>query len=205
MQSLTRADYDNDSPSLIQNAKNNFDNGLAGGSPSTSEYLVIGHDIHNQTAHNLTAYMLEQVLAQGYKPVTVGECLGDPEANWYRNSTGSVFTSSTAIATSTSTSAAVSPTAVSTDATCGGSTGSTCAGSTFGNCCSAAGWCGSGDTYCGEGCQSGFGTCGINVSQSSSTISSVAAAAATAVSTDASCGGSTGYTCQGSTFGNCCR
>ncbi|GAB7346912.1 hypothetical protein MBLNU459_g1983t2 [Dothideomycetes sp. NU459] len=219
-------DYANDSPLLIQNAKNNFNAGIAGGSPSTSDYLVIAHDIHNQTAHNLTAYMLQTLLAQGYKPVTVGECLGDPEANWYRNSSGSVFTSTTAIATSTTAiKSTVAPTATSTDATCGGSSGFTCSNSAFGNCCSASGWCGSGDLYCGEGCQAGFGTCGINVaslsssaaatttttksalpstSKSSSSSTSSAAASPTAVSTDASCGGTTGFTCQGSTFGNCC-
>lgn len=36
----------------------------------------------------------------------------------------------------------------------------TCQGSVFGNCCSPAGWCGSTAAYCGDGCQSGFGSCG---------------------------------------------
>ncbi|KAK4983728.1 hypothetical protein LTR50_007047 [Elasticomyces elasticus] len=108
-------DYDNDSPMLIQKAKNNFANGIAGRSPSTSGYLVIGHDIHNQTAHNLTAYMLETLLAAGYKPVTVGECLGDPSENWYRSSPGTEHTSATAIATSTTAAPSVSATAVSTN------------------------------------------------------------------------------------------
>jgi hypothetical protein len=36
----------------------------------------------------------------------------------------------------------------------------TCQGSVFGNCCSPAGWCGGTAAYCGDGCQSGFGTCG---------------------------------------------
>ncbi|KAK4967584.1 hypothetical protein LTR28_002528 [Elasticomyces elasticus] len=103
-------DYDNDSPMLIQNAKNNFANGIAGRSPSINEYLVIGHDIHNQTAHNLTAYMLETLLTAGYKPVTVGECLGDPSENWYRSSPGTEHTSSTAIATSTTAAPSVSAT-----------------------------------------------------------------------------------------------
>ncbi|KAF2810577.1 FAD-binding domain-containing protein [Mytilinidion resinicola] len=57
----------------------------------------------------------------------------------------------------------------STDASCGGSTGYTCAGSTFGSCCSAYGWCGSTDAYCGPGCQSGFGKCGSDPSTPSST------------------------------------
>ncbi|KAK5167276.1 hypothetical protein LTR04_007397 [Oleoguttula sp. CCFEE 6159] len=132
-------DYNNDSPTLIQNAKNNFAKGIAAGSPSTADYLVIGHDIHYQTAYNLTAYMLDTLLAKGYKLVTVGECLGDPQANWYRSAPGSVFTSATATPTSTSSAATVSPTRASTDGTCGGATAYTCFGSSFGNCCSANG------------------------------------------------------------------
>jgi hypothetical protein len=67
-----------------------------------------------------------------------------------------------------------------------------------------AGWCGSGTLYCGEGCQAGFGQCGINVPQSSSSISTAPPAQPTKVSTDATCGGTSGMTCQGSVFGNCC-
>ncbi|KAK8216368.1 chitin binding protein [Phyllosticta capitalensis] len=194
-------DYDNDSPTLIQNAKNNYDNAMAGGDPSSNQYLVIGHDIHEQTAHNLTEYMLQQLTAQGYRAVSVGECLGDPVANWYRQSSGSVFTSATGPVTvgptstlpvnskTTTTSVAVTPTAISQDATCGGTSGLTCLGSAFGNCCSVNGWCGSTSDYCADGCQVQFGTC------SNSTGS---------VSPDGSCGGSSGYTCLGSSKGNCC-
>ncbi|KAI9821948.1 MAG: hypothetical protein M1827_002530 [Pycnora praestabilis] len=169
-------DYDNDSPLLIQNAKNNFDNDIAGGSNLTSDYLVIGHDIHEQTAYNLTAYMLTQLLAQGYQPVTVGECLGDPPLYWYRTVGGapmstSAVSSSQPLSTvlpNTSTQPSVislalpSTTAriISPDATCGGTGNYTCLGSAFGSCCSPAGWCGSTDAYCGTGCQPGFGSCG---------------------------------------------
>ncbi|TKA63406.1 hypothetical protein B0A49_07458, partial [Cryomyces minteri] len=206
-------DYNNDSPTLIQNAKNNFAKGIAAGSSSTADYLVIGHDIHYQTVYNLTAYMLDTLLAKGYKPVTVGECLGDPQANWYRSAPGSVFTSATATPTSTSSAATVSPTRASTDGTCGGATAYTCFGSSFGNCCSANGKCGSTDVYCGVGCQATFGTCGSsNVSDSlststiisSSSTSIAPSASATIISSDATCGGTTGLTCFGSTFGNCC-
>lgn len=46
------------------------------------------------------------------------------------------------------------------DGQCGGT--QTCIGNTFGtgNCCSAQGFCGSGDAWCGVGCQSAFGQCG---------------------------------------------
>jgi hypothetical protein len=33
--------------------------------------------------------MLQTLQAKGYRAVTVGECLGDPEENWYRSSSGS--------------------------------------------------------------------------------------------------------------------
>ena len=51
---------------------------------------------------------------------------------------------------------------VTPDNTCGGSNGYTCdpSNSYGGPCCSAAGYCGKTDAYCGTGCQSTFGTCG---------------------------------------------
>lgn len=82
-------DYDNDSPLLIQNAKNNFLAKVSPSNPATDAFLVIGHDIHQQTAQNLTAFMLDTLTAKGYTAVTVGKCLGDPEANWYRTPGGS--------------------------------------------------------------------------------------------------------------------
>ncbi|KAI2609768.1 carbohydrate-binding module family 18 [Hypoxylon fragiforme] len=81
---LDTADYLNDSPTLIQNSKNNFDNYFVGTSPDDDDALVISHDIHEQTVHNLTEYMLLGLQSRGYRAVTVGECLGDPVANWYR-------------------------------------------------------------------------------------------------------------------------
>jgi len=81
--------------------------------------------------------MLDRILALGYKPVTVGECLGDPKENWYRSSSGNLFTSSTSAVTSaTKTSATIAPTATTTDGQCGGGSGFMCTGSEFGDCCS---------------------------------------------------------------------
>ncbi|KAK7193611.1 hypothetical protein DPSP01_000163 [Paraphaeosphaeria sporulosa] len=206
-------DYDNDDPNKIQNAKNNFNKYFQTDNVATDKFLSIEHDIHEQTAHNLTEYMLKIIQDKGYRGVTVGECLGDPAANWYRSSSGKIVTSSSSVPTATSSAATTAtPTKVSTDATCGGNTGSTCQGSQFGNCCSQAGWCGTTTDHCGTGCQSLFGTCGGDGSSLavSSIVSSVAAsvssaapaASATAVSTDGQCGN--GKTCKGSTFGNCC-
>ena len=52
---------------------------------------------------------------------------------------------------------------------------------------------GSSRAYCGTGCQSAFGTCGVK-----------STASGTVVSPDGTCGGTNKYTCQGSPFGNCC-
>ncbi|CAG8978235.1 hypothetical protein HYALB_00010726 [Hymenoscyphus albidus] len=81
---LDTSDYLNNTPELIQNAKNLFDQPLEGKSPATNEFLLIAHDIHNTTAEVLTEYMLQGIAARGYRPVTVGTCLGDDQANWYR-------------------------------------------------------------------------------------------------------------------------
>jgi hypothetical protein len=53
-----------------------------------AKWLDIQHDIHEQTANNLTEFMLKTITDLGYKGVTVGECLGDPVANWYRTAGG---------------------------------------------------------------------------------------------------------------------
>ncbi|EKG19445.1 Chitin-binding type 1 [Macrophomina phaseolina MS6] len=192
---LDTDDYDNTTPDKIQNAKDNFSKALAGKAAASNDFLAIAHDIHQQTAQNLTEFMLQTLQSAGYTAVTVGECLGDDKANWYRSSSGSVFTSSAASsatsapATTTSSAPTTTATKISTDAQCGGTTGQTCKGSTFGDCCSPAGWCGSTDAYCGAGCQSAFGTCSSTTGK---------------VSTDGTCGGTTGFTCKGSTFGDCC-
>lgn len=86
---LDTADYLNDSPTLIQNSKDIFSAALNAQTAvvEDSDFLVIAHDIHNQTANNLTEYMLVELLNKGYRPVTLGECLGDAKENWYRTDT----------------------------------------------------------------------------------------------------------------------
>lgn len=84
---------------------------------------------------------------------------------------------------------------LSPDGTCGSLTSYTCLNSGYGDCCSSSGWCGSSDAHCGGLCQSLYGTCTSSSASNNGTLS---------VSTDASCGGTTGYTCLGSTYGDCC-
>lgn len=83
-------DYNQDSAIKIQNSKNWFKGNITqgGATAKTDSWLEIGHDIHEQTAMNLTEYMLSTLTSLGYKGVTVGDCLGDPKANWYRAASG---------------------------------------------------------------------------------------------------------------------
>lgn len=190
-------DYNQLTPTKIQNSKNWFKGNITANNAqvASSDWLAIAHDIHELTAYTLVEFMLQTTTQLGYKAVTVGECLGDAPANWYRSSAGS------GTPTTTTTAPTSSPTKkVTTDATCGGTNGFTCQGSTFGNCCSSAGWCGSTSAYCGTGCQPGFGTCGT----SGTTTTAPAPTGTKKVSTDGTCAGTGGFTCQGSTFGNCC-
>lgn len=173
---LDTQDYLHDDPTLIQTSKDIFSAALSSTTAADGDFLAIGHDIHYQTAYNLTTFMLDTIEAQGYTAVTVGQCLGDPKANWYRDASGTSSSATTTATTSAATSTVNSALVISTDATCG--TGLTCQGSTFGNCCSQAGWCGSTTDYCGTGCQSAFGTCGTTSAASTS----VAAKAVSSVS-----------------------
>jgi hypothetical protein len=167
--------YLNDDPNLIQKSKDIFTNAIKGVNPAQNDFLLIEHDIHYQTVYNLTKFILDSMKASGWgAPVTVGTCLGDPKANWYRTAGTTIATcaagtftaipsTSTATRTSStstkaSSSAVATPSKISTDGSCGGSI--TCQGSTFGNCCSQHGWCGSTSDYCGAGCQPAFGSCG---------------------------------------------
>jgi len=79
---LDTQDYLNPLPSQIQNSKNIVEAALQ--VPGVTDYLSIQHDIVQQSVTNLTMYYYGLIKDKGWKGVTVGECLGDPEANWYR-------------------------------------------------------------------------------------------------------------------------
>ncbi|KAK4650139.1 hypothetical protein QC762_701975 [Podospora pseudocomata] len=160
---LDTAGYLNDSPRAIQTSKNIWDDAIEGSDPETDSFLQIEHDIHQQIVYNLTDYILTSLFSNGYRAVTVGECLGDPPSNWYRagpaSSSPSSSPSSAAVPTRTTISVAPTRTGASTDGTCGN--GITCAGTRWGACCSSFGFCGVGEEYCqlGNGCQAAWGRC----------------------------------------------
>ena len=74
----------------IQKSKDIWDKAIDGKNPCNTTYLAIEHDLQEQVVYNLTEYMLKSLLENGYRPVTVGECLGDPPQNWYRAGKGEV-------------------------------------------------------------------------------------------------------------------
>ncbi|RPB05609.1 glycoside hydrolase/deacetylase [Choiromyces venosus 120613-1] len=78
-------DYLHNTPETNQISKDIVHNYLVNANPANVDYLSIAHDIHDQTVHNLTTYMFDQMVKYRFAGVTVGECLGDPQANWYRN------------------------------------------------------------------------------------------------------------------------
>jgi peptidoglycan/xylan/chitin deacetylase (PgdA/CDA1 family) len=76
-------DYENASPAAIQTSIDKFAWAISG-DPALSSYIVLSHDVYAQTTDTLLRFMLETIEREGFKAVTVGECLGDPVQNWYR-------------------------------------------------------------------------------------------------------------------------
>lgn len=176
---LDTDDYNQLSEEKIQNAKNNFKSGIdaAKTEDEPQSRLSIAHDIHELSAHTLTNYMLQYLYDNGFTAVTVGECMGDPVANWYRDSTPAPPST-----TSASSSAPVpTPTGPTTqNGACGFANtegqGQSCIGfigpDGLSECCSPAGWCGNSADYCQTGCNPLFGKCGAQPSAVVSSTSS---------------------------------
>ncbi|KAH0610047.1 uncharacterized protein H6S33_012593 [Morchella sextelata] len=85
---LDTQDYLHTTPETQQLSKDVVHNILSSANSAVDDFLSIEHDIHDQSVHNLTGYFLDQMVAYGFKAVTAGACLGDPEANWYRDASG---------------------------------------------------------------------------------------------------------------------
>ncbi|KAJ0387961.1 hypothetical protein COL922a_001240 [Colletotrichum nupharicola] len=135
--------------------------------------------------------------------------------------TASAAAGSSSRASSAGTASASAPLASSTfpatsDGTCGAAAGKSCVGYSGGTCCSQYNYCGNTDAHCGTGCQSLFGSCQSSASGASSAASSAAGQASgtrtasasastnTNPSSDGSCGGTKGFNCLGTNFGDCC-
>ena len=100
--------------------------------------------------------------------------------------------------------AAPTPGGISTDSSCGGTNRYQCNRSSFRDCCSSSGFCGNMTEHCDIGCQANFGTCTKSIPPICHFDQAKGEYVCPKVSTDASCGGKQGCTCQESTFENCC-
>jgi peptidoglycan/xylan/chitin deacetylase (PgdA/CDA1 family) len=131
MWNIDTLDYDNDDPGAIQTSMNIFDSAVSGDA-SSNAYISIEHDVHQWTVQSLVAHITQTAHSRGYRTVTVGECLGDPSGNWYRDAI-------TGAAVGGGSGGGITP---SQDGTCATNSGGrfTCLGSPFGNCCSKWGW-----------------------------------------------------------------
>ncbi|GKT74037.1 polysaccharide deacetylase [Colletotrichum tofieldiae] len=168
-------DYMYDSPATIQTAKDRFSSGVSTNAAANS-YIELSHDVHYQTVVNLTQFMIDTARARGYRLVTVGECLNDPKENWYRSAGGAISSS-------------IAPGTTRTTTTTSVPTSSTVVGSTPVS---------SGQT------QVQSSTLSTNSVTRVSSTSSSAPTSTAKVSPDQTCGGTNGYTCLNSKFGNCC-
>ncbi|KAK8024621.1 chitin deacetylase [Apiospora rasikravindrae] len=68
-------------------ARSIYSGALSGADPKTSSFISLEHDIHERTVNELAQYLIDTARQYGYQLVTMGECLGDPDSNWYRNPT----------------------------------------------------------------------------------------------------------------------
>ncbi|KAK4442871.1 hypothetical protein QBC34DRAFT_431266 [Podospora aff. communis PSN243] len=50
-----------------------------------SEYLVLAHDVQPFTVNEFAQFMIDKAHAAGFEIVPAGECLGEPESQWYRD------------------------------------------------------------------------------------------------------------------------
>ncbi|GKT54138.1 chitin deacetylase [Colletotrichum tofieldiae] len=81
--SLDTKDYENTTPETTHISAEKFDNELSP-DPASNSYIVLSHDVHEQTVVSLVQKMIDTLKAKGYRAVTVGECLGDAPENWYK-------------------------------------------------------------------------------------------------------------------------
>jgi len=105
---LDTQDYLNPLPSQIQKSKDIVKQRLA--DQTATDYLSIQHDIVQQSVANLSSYYFDVIKARKWTGVTVGECLGDDEANWYRSLDGSPSSTAGGTTPATSVPSTVVPT-----------------------------------------------------------------------------------------------
>ncbi|KAM0285843.1 hypothetical protein ACHAQH_001306 [Verticillium albo-atrum] len=118
--------------------------------------ISLAHDVHQNTAEVLVPEFLRVLKGTNLTAVPVGECLGDPQENWYLTTRTSTPTA-TGVPTTLTITSTVTPTGVvGPDGACGGEQGYVCLA---GTCCSQYNFCGTSRDHCDVGCQNTFGVC----------------------------------------------
>ncbi|KAM0482463.1 hypothetical protein ACHAPX_002981 [Trichoderma viride] len=134
---LDTKDYENDETSLIHVSEDRFSS-MQDADETNHDYIVLAHDVHYQTVVTLTEYMIQVSRNRGYELVTVGECLGDPSENWYRNARNTKRDVDVTVGLENNKDK--KEPVVSDDQRCGSDFGATCKGSKYGKCCSYYGY-----------------------------------------------------------------
>ncbi|KAF8438309.1 hypothetical protein BGX38DRAFT_1209932 [Terfezia claveryi] len=81
---LDTLDWQFNTPSTNWQSQQIFSNAISSINGSSGSWNVLAHSVHESSVDLLAGYMIDLAIAKGYRLVTVGECLGDPPANWYR-------------------------------------------------------------------------------------------------------------------------
>lgn len=76
--------YLHDGEEEIEVCKNIVDKAFRNKDLDTDSYLHIEHDTVYETVSTLVSYTIDALYHAGFTAVTVGQCLDDPEENWYR-------------------------------------------------------------------------------------------------------------------------
>ncbi|OHE91498.1 chitin deacetylase [Colletotrichum orchidophilum] len=81
-------DYNLDTKDWVDNGVNSkaiFSGALNSATPASSSFISLAHDIHVFTVNGFVQYMIDVAKEKGFEFTTIGECLGDPASNWYRD------------------------------------------------------------------------------------------------------------------------
>ncbi|KAI0846244.1 hypothetical protein F5Y00DRAFT_264786 [Daldinia vernicosa] len=83
MYNIDTRDYNCNTETDIEDSISLFKDALR--EDGNGSYIVLAHDVREWTAKKLLPAMIHTMDLRGYHAVTVGECLGDSEFNWYRD------------------------------------------------------------------------------------------------------------------------
>ncbi|KAL7917460.1 carbohydrate esterase family 4 protein [Trichoderma austrokoningii] len=76
--------YLHDTADEIEVSKDIVDKAFSNKDTSTDSYLHIEHDTVYETVSTLVSHTIDALYRAGFTAVTVGQCLDDPDQNWYR-------------------------------------------------------------------------------------------------------------------------